>query len=304
MRPDGSAERVLYDQRTPMPDNRRPNSLRWANGNTLEWNRREEYIDQNGVTRFGEVLRRDVLNVFPDPNPVPLENHTINGMRIEELSVQPAGEWAIAVTSYNTGLGIDYRYYLYNLRSGEYRLFARNPDIYESPFWHPQGDRLFWTRSISTSRTDYFQMAAPDWTPQFLGQNMPISGTWSPDGRQIASTASNNAGQRYLIVWNVAEGFYNTYYIPETDTRSSLNNLMWSPDSRYLAFQTSLPRDRDQNVGAHTLVVQLSTGEVVDLTTGALPMVAWVREPGTYDEERRVTPTPTATYTPSPTPTP
>lgn len=303
MRPDGSAERILYDQRTPMPDNRRPNSLRWANGDTLEWNRREEYIDQNGVTRFGEVLRRDVLNVFPDPNPVPLEGHTINGRRIEELDVQPAGEWAVAITSYNTGLGTGYRYYLYNLRSGEYRLFARNHNSSINTFWHPQGDRLFWTRGISTSRTDYFQMAAPDWTPQALGSNMPLSGTWSPDGSQVASTASNNAGQ-YLIIWNVAEGIYNTYHIPETDRSSSLSNLMWSPDSRYLAFQTSLPRDRGQNVGAHTLVVQLSTGEVVDLTTGALPMVAWVREPGTYDEERRVTPTPTATYTPSPTPTP
>lgn len=296
IRPDGSAERILFDQRTPEPQNRRPNSLDWETGNTLSWTVRGEY-EIDGQKYFGSFLRRDVLNVFPDPDLVPLDNHDVKNIPIDGIQIQPGGAWALVTTSYNTGSAIEYKNYLYHMLTGETRLFAHNV----SPYWHPNGDRVFWSRYINNRTTYYYQMAAPDWTPQFLSVNIPPNGYWSNDGEQILVEASG----RDFAVWTPRTGQLNRYCLPETDRYSSAYDWTWSPDGAYMAVQVDLPKDRNQEgVGDHTLIIELETGRVVDLTNGVASIIAWVREPGEYPEDVRVTLTPSPTMTPSLTPTP
>lgn len=298
VRPDGSAERMLFDQRTPQPENRRPNDLRWATGNTLNWTVRGEYT-LNGQTYVGSLLRRDVLNVFPDPDPLRLDNHTIHNIPVSNLSIQPGGVLALVTLPYNTGYSTEYKNYLYNMLTGEIRLFAQNV----SPSWHPSGDRVFWSRYINSSTTHYYQMAAPDWTPKFLSVNLSPSGTWSNDGEKMMTSVTRRG--HHIAVWTPRTGELNHYCLPETDRFSLINNWTWSPDGEYLAIQADLPKDRNTDgVGNHTLIIKLATGEVIDLTTGVASIISWVREPGEYPDDVRVTLTPSPTMTPSLTPTP
>lgn len=298
IRPDGSAERILFDQRTPEPENRRPNDLRWATGNTLNWTVYGEY-QRDGKTLYGSLLRRDVLNVFPDPELIPLENHTVKRIPTQNLSIQPGGVWALVTVPYNTGYSTEYKNYLYNMLTMEARLFAQNA----SPYWHPFGDRVFWSRVINNNTTYYYQMAAPDWTPEFLSVNLRPEGLWSNDGEQMLVSSTRNNYD--VAIWTPRTGQLNRYCLPETDWQSSPHDWTWSPDGEYVAVQVDLPKDRNtEGVGNHTLIIELSTGDVIDLTNGAADLVAWVREPGQYPDDVRVTLTPSPTMTPSPTPTP
>jgi WD40 repeat protein len=300
VRPDGSAERILFDRRTPQPENRRPNDLSWALGNVLNWTTRQT-VQENGRNQTRTFLRRDVLNVFPDPDLLPLEGHTINQIPVSNLRVQPGGVWALADVTYNTGTGTGFRTYLYHMLTGEARLFAN--DVY--PQWHITGDRVFWSIPIGRDITYYYQMAAEDdWTPRFLSVNLRPNGLWSNDGEQVLITLNPNTGY-HASIWNPRTGTLNRYCLPETDRNSTIGEWTWSPDGQYLAVQATLPRDRGQaGVGAHTLIIRLSDGMVVDVTNGVASLISWVREPGQYPPDVRVTLTPSPTFTPSPTPTP
>ena len=50
------------------------------------------------------------------------------------------------------------------------------------------------------------------------------------------------------------------------------------------------------------MVLNVETGEVVDLTTGILQLITWGQEPGSYGSGVVVTPTPTPTMTPTAAP--
>jgi hypothetical protein len=146
-------------------------------------------------------------------------------------------------------------------------------------------------------------MAAPDWTPEFLSVNLSPDGLWSNDGEKML--ARSNRADYAVAIWQPRTGHLNRYCLPETDQFSSSSNWTWSPDGEYVAVQVDLPKDRrTEGVGNHTLIIKLATGEVIDLTTGVVSIISWVREPGQYPPDVRVTLTPSPTMTPSLTPTP
>jgi hypothetical protein len=67
-----------------------------------------------------------------------------------------------------------------------------------------------------------------------------------------------------------------TYCLPETGALFYEGSFVWSPDSRYIALQTTLPRDEsEEGVGQHTLILDTETGVVADLTTTIGVLVTW-----------------------------
>ncbi len=293
VRPDNSDARVLWDLRTPVHPTPVPRDLNWSGNQQLEWQAQIPLTPEGGGDLyFKQGYARDTLNVFPDPKPW-IPELSINGLPTTLVNRQPGGPWVVASTPYNTGVGTGYKYYLYNTDSGDYQLFAQYNYESINVYWHPFGDRMYYTFPRLFSPT--YQVTFPNVDNQRLGSAQ--GGTWSSDGRYRAFSSDGNLA--YPIgVWDSQTGQTRRYCLPENGARGYGGTFTWSPDSRYIALQTTLPKDESvEGVGQHTLILNIETGEMVDLTTGVGPLVVWAQEPGTYGDGRVVTPTPTPTAT-------
>jgi WD40 repeat protein len=292
-RPDNTDQRILWDLRTPNPPTPVPQNLYWSGKDTLEWEGVIPVTLEGGTPSADYGYVRDVLNVFPDPRPWS-PNITINGIPAQFISRQPGGLWAVAVTTYNTGIGEGYKYYLYHTETGAYLPFAQKEGQIGID-WHPMGDRLFFTIYDNSSPVTY-QLVFPQIVGERLGGYR--GGVWSNDGRyRIFSTDRRD---QPIAVQDSLTGDTRTYCLPETGARQYGGPFTWSPDDRYVALQAPLPRDEAQEgVGQHTMILSLETGEVVDLTTGILELISWAEEPGGYGSGDVATPTPSPTMTPA-----
>ncbi len=297
VRPDNSDPRVLWDLRTPYPPTPVPSNLWWSGDRTLEWQARIPVTAApTSAVYYEQAYIRDVMNVYPDPPPW-IPRITINRIPAQFISRQPGGPWALASTSYSTGTGLGYKYYLYNTETGAYLLFAQNEYNEINLYWHPSGDRLFYRFPTRNGYTSAYQVTFPENSNRYL--NLVPDGVWSNDGRYLANSTRSRIQQ--ISVWDSQTGLYRTYCLPETGARLYDGPFVWSPDSRYLALLTPLPKDEArEGVGQHTLILNIETGQVVDLTTGVTNILIWAQEPGTYGDGRVMTPTPTAGPTTTP----
>jgi WD40 repeat protein len=267
IRPDGSDYRLLAGEDDPKP------RLTWAGPNILEENI-NLYLEDEG--RYVNAIRRDILGVFPDPDPILLEA-TINELPVEIINRQPGGSWVVARIPFRTGASIIYQYYLYNLATAESILFARYPSL--NMVWHPLGDRLFFQYD-NFHDSEWYQLTME--TLEF--RRMPsrlYPGTWSPNGRYSVFANPEASSQRAfpIIVWDTESGLQQRYCVPETGARLYTGGFMWSPDNRYVALLAPLPKDEAQEgVGQHLLILDIETGAMVDLTNGTGFPVSWIQE--------------------------
>ncbi|MBK9123741.1 MAG: hypothetical protein IPM16_11570 [Chloroflexi bacterium] len=301
VRPDGSDRRTLWDFATPSPATPVPRDLRWSGPVALEWSGRVPYEDSRGQIRFRDGTLRDVLNVFPDPAPfygIGLINEIPTTAYV---SRQPGGPWAVAYTSYSTGISLGYKYYLIDTETGETRLFAEAQGSLMDITWHPLGDRLFYGIPLSNNNVEWFELSIASGRHVSLGTDIAPYGDWSPDGRLLA--LYTDYGDYPVATWDFETGTANFYCIPEDGDRGYSGGYWWSPDGEYLAIRMALPADEDiEGVGQHLLVIKLDTGEVVDLTTGVLDPFMWARDSGGYGEGVRITLTPSPSPLPTATP--
>jgi WD40 repeat protein len=274
-----------------------PRSIYWTGSRALEWQGQIPVTEPaTGRTRFVTGYLRDVLNVFPDPPPW-IPSVSVNSLPTQIVSRQPGGPWVVAYTSYSTGTHTGYKYYLVHSETGDYQLFAQDHRGQISIDWHPQGDRLFFTFPDNSLFITTYQVRLPELQAGVLG--VSPGGVWSNDGRYRAFTTRSRT--QPVAVWDSFTGAARSYCLPETGARGYSGPFVWSPDSRYLALNAPLPKDEAvAGVGQHTLILDIETGAVVDLTTGVVNIVLWAQEPGTYGEGRVVTPTPTITPTAAP----
>ncbi|NJL58119.1 hypothetical protein HC928_25645 [bacterium] len=279
VRPDGTDLRVLFSE-----DDIWPTDLRWSGSRTVEYDVEIE-IEEDGNLRRVPAIQRDILGVFPDPEPWrPLVS--INTISAQIIARQPGGSLVVVRTSFSTGINPGYKYFLYDIETGEDSYFARLTEYPErdlNVFWHPSGDRLFYAYpQPPDERTVWYQYTVADGTHRLL--DFLPGGTWSTDGRYRAFSTGDHA--QPVAVWDSATGLTRTYCLPETGARLYDGAFTWSPDSGYIALRAPLPADESiEGVGQHVMILNIETGEVVDLTTGAGPLVLWAQEPGTYSEE-------------------
>lgn len=287
IRPDGTEGRTLFstDEETREEFNLDPPPpfIFWSGRNTLEYEVTVTIMVDNREVEV-PALQRDILGVFPDPEPW-IPEIVINEIDATLVSRQPGGPLALAYTTFSTGVGTGYKYYIYNIETGESQYFARIDDNTGELFstWHPQGDRLFYYYPPPPNTAPvWYQIDTRDDTHRLLGDF--ISGTWSTEGRYVAYRT--NRRTQPIAVYDSESGLTRTYCIPETGARLYEGDFNWSPDSRYLALQAPLPRDENEpGVGQHTLILDIETGEMIDLTTGVGDLVVWMQDPGTYSEE-------------------
>lgn len=281
VRPDGSDARILFDKSKP-PYSYSVPSLYWTGANTLEY---EDYgpIPGDRNRRYGYLYFRDILGVFPDPTPWTEEKMIIRQQPGQLLSRQPGGPMTLAQLTFSTGNNEGYQYYLFNTESGEASYFARLAEYPEqrlTAFWHPLGDRLFYHYPVPAGIEPVWYQYNPA-TDQHLRLGNLVSGVWSPDGRYTAY--STNRRTQHIGIWDSQSGLNRTYCLPELTGRAYNGAFKWSPDSRYLALQAFLAKDENvEGIGQHTLVLDIATGAVVDVMTGAGDIVVWMQEPGTY----------------------
>lgn len=284
VRPDGTDSRLLFSKEPPNENTPAnwppPPSINWSGGNTLEYEV-QITIERNGRRERVRALQRDILGVFPDPDPwIPETN--VNELPTSLISRQPGGPLALTSTSFSTGIGMGYKYYLYNTETNEYTYFARTAD--DPPvesFWHPLGDRLFYSyppRNFLSGRT-WYQIDAETESNQLLGSLM--NGSWSNEGRYAAFRTGRRTHP--IGIWDSQTGLTRNYCLPETGARLYEGGFTWSPDSKYVALLGPLPKDETaEGVGQHVMVMDIETGAVVDVTTGANSLLIWSRDPGTY----------------------
>ncbi len=306
MRPDGSDNRLLYDEEAEDEDRiapyyPRPNVINWSGPNTLEfevdieverqgingqlprylyWRIEQRPFDWGRSDRY-VAIQQDILGVFPDPHPW-IPGAEINTIPATIISRQPGGPWLLVRTTYSRGVGPGYKYYLLNRETGDYWYFARvdeSTDLITR--WHPLGDRLYYHYPVRShlELVNWYQINVEGLVNRYLGTYK--DGTWSNDGRYVAYSTDRRTQQ--VAVYDTQSGLTRTYCIPETGARTYDGNFTWSPDSRYVALQAFLPEDEnDAGVGQHTIILDIESGDMIDLTTGLRPIIMWSQDPGTY----------------------
>ncbi len=274
IRPDGSDARTLFKAEKPEDTYNWPNEIYWSGANTLEW---EVYAPHpDNPNQFAYQLQRDILGVFPDP-PLFLPELTINGRPATIVSRQPGGDWLVAYTTFSTGFTEGYQYFLYNTATRMIEYFARlsyYPAQTLLLSWHPLGDRLLYGYPDYPD-IDWYQYTVT--TGEHRRLNSWQGGIWSPDGRYRVRATEYET--QPVAVWDSQTGLDRTYCIPETGARLYEGPFIWSPDSRYIALQTNLPKDElDEGVGRHVLILDVETGSVTDLTFGGGDLFLWIND--------------------------
>lgn len=277
IRPDGTDNRGLFGSEDPEEYVYVP-PMTWIAGDTLEYIVQVE-VEENGRTRLVDAIQRNILGVFPDPDPwIPFAS--VNELPTEIVARQPNGDLAVVRTQFSTGVGPGYKYYIYNIVTREYEYFARTGSDGLQLRWLPFGERLVYTYDWSSPYFPWYMYTEAE-GHRLLGNN--IRGAMSTEGRYFARATDRRA--QPIAIWDSETGLERTYCLPETGARLYNGSFEFSPDSRYVALRAPLPKDEDvEGVGQHLLILNIETGEVVDLSTGFNNIVVWSRDFGTYGE--------------------
>ena len=277
IRPDGTGNRRLFGSDDPNEYVYIP-EMTWFGANTIEYWVRVE-VQRNGRSVWVDALQRDIIGVFPDPDPwIPFAS--VNELPTEIMASQPGGPLGVVRTRFSTGVGPGYKYYIYDLDTGDSEYFARTGPNGLFLYWAPLGDRLVYSYDISARRPVFYQYTVED-GHRLLGDF--TSGVMSNDGRYYAYATERRA--QPVAVWDSHTGLTRTYCLPETGARLYEGPFIWAPDSQYLALNALLPKDQDEEgVGQHLMILNLETGQIMDLSTGFTNLVVWARDPGTYGD--------------------
>ena len=111
--------------------------------------------------------------------------------------------------------------------------------------------------------------------------------SWSPDGRYLAMSVSiansdpdnpyTLENRLYLYDLKNDELVDLCWFRGSTaDTRSTTMALVWSPDSRYLAYAASPSvSENNQHLPPALILVDIYTGEVIELVENAIQLGGW-----------------------------
>jgi hypothetical protein len=285
-RPDYSEPRLLfYPEQLDLIG-----SFQWVNRNVLQYT---ETLLPN-AERQSE--RQITHRIDPDTlQPVELrdrESISINELSTEVVEWQPLqNQYAVVRTSFNTGRGTGYRYFIYDAVADEPIYLARFADESSNMefVWHPLGTML-WYRYPGEREWYSFN---PDNREQRIFGELP-NGTWSPDYRYLLNSyhletdeleerIENGQPVPNLQLWDSQTGATRLYCLPEFEREGLQSQPYWSPDNRYLAFQGTIPADREYpDAPFRTFVLDLQTGSVTELTTVPDRIYMWIHDEGEW----------------------
>lgn len=226
------------------------------------------------------------------------------------ISRQPlTGKWALVTTPYNAGAISGYKYYMYDIETDVFTYFSRSVGAEIMSLWHPMGQYLYYKLP---TEDDWFVFDTETTQHSVLGS--VYNGLWSPDGTYSAgwyTAQGEEQRQRWankerlpkLQIWDSTSGQIRRYCLPETGLQNyEGQQLLWSPDSRYLAFRLSLPPEGDvfpvptveytpqptptpmpleqiyDYQAPRTLILDTQTGSVTIISVEAADAFTWVAQ--------------------------
>lgn len=162
----------------------------------------------------------------------------------EVVSRQPYGTLELLAETFAGGT----RYYLRDTSTNETERFAQGEIQFR---WQPAGRFLYYQ-----SQTNSYLYDTLTQQHTRLGDVPLPAGSWSPDGHLLANwtpISGDDINQSLLQgtlpprlqVWNSDTGLTYTYCLPELSRAALGSSLVWSPDSRYLAFVTTMQPNSD-----------------------------------------------------------
>lgn len=257
-RADGSQATMLF---SPEEQNYFPQSIRWIDNTTLEYSypgyltdaiaeqiRTErgegaliEYSGQIMLYRTFDVTTGTRSEPFVD---IPL-SISIEGLPTSIVSRQPGdGPFVVVTTPYPPMAA---KYYLYDLRTDTYVYLMRSSLDSQAVEWSPNGRYLYYRLEDDSNYASFDTQSGEQ---HFIGTK-PMA-RWSPDGRYIAQWIDDAADIALrelpfrLQIWDSETGSYRRYCIPQSGLTYNIgHHLIWSPDSRYVAFMIRLPPHGD-----------------------------------------------------------
>jgi len=279
-RADGSNLQVLYDEEEYAVW---PAEIFWRGLHTLEYHflsyLPDKYRDPVSLTQQIDPAAPTTPAPFEPP-----DRFSVNELSTEYVSSRPDGDPVFVLrTSFNTGSGFGYKYYVYDYIAGTVDYFARLTEGELSLEWHPKGTALYYRYPDAD---DWYIYDPATREHRLLGE-LP-GGIWSRDGRYRVSwyVPSGEEYRAYiktgtplpkLSVWDSETGLIRRYAVPDTADAMFDSVLYWSPDSRYLAFNLTLPADMQYEVfRPRTLVLDTQTGTVTELSMDVSQILLWI----------------------------
>ncbi len=253
-RADGSVVRELVDgvrQELPIT------AINWVAGTNVV---RFEYAFYSVDGFRPEFFTREydpIQDFFTEPiiaaTPTPLPRiNELNSTQI--LAVQPLEQrYSLASTSFNTGRGTGFKFYIMDAQTGAVAYFARRDALSQDNGidyrWDGRGRYLFYR--FFDARETWYVFDASSARHYIYGERLP-SGLRSRDGRYLVEWGQPDSEEirerreaglpiPQLRVWDTQTGLLRRYCIPQTNDANINAPLDWSPDSRYLTFSYNLP---------------------------------------------------------------
>ena len=286
-RPDYSDPvRLFYPEETWLYS-----EFQWTDSNLLRYT---EILlpsaDRQFEKREVHVIDPNTLEPVPQPD---YEDIDIYDLRLEVLSIQPVERvYALVRAPFNTERGNGYRYYMYNQATEEAFYFARinTPDSGLEYQWHSDGTSL-WYRF--PDNRDWYRFDAATREHRLFG-DFPSTYDWSPDGRyrlggynltydENQERIENGEPVPNLRYWDSQTGQSTLYCLPGFEHEGLPNQLYWSPDGRYVAFQGVLIPDRQYEFAPNrTFVLDLQTGSMTELSILPDRISMWIPDEGSW----------------------
>lgn len=289
-RPDGSEEQILfYNNQVPYDAAR---NFAFIGLHDLVYNFNAYLEDEPNPQTFVQRIDPEIDTIFEPFKPP--QNQRYNDLSTTIVSVQPKAyfRYSVARTTFNTGSGEGYRYYIHDRQDDEFMYFAQLLNFQELILeWHPLGESLYYRYPNDSIWYAYI----PIEEEHLVLGDFP-DGIWSRDGRYRASTIIMNEDDRldriedgipiqHFGIWDRTTGHTRAYCIPELETPISnlTSELFWSPDNRYIAFQFALPKELEYlSAPIRTFVLDIETGSVTEISDFAGQIVLWTQAEGGY----------------------
>ena len=128
-----------------------------------------------------------VYSIFHRPAPMPFQHFTItqitNSGRAAHAAISPDGKYVLSVTDDNGMQSL----WLRNVPTGsDTQVVAPTSSTYHSLAFSPDGNFIYFRKSVSASAHNLYRTPVLGGTPQTIARDVDSNVTFSPDGQHIA----------------------------------------------------------------------------------------------------------------------
>ncbi len=202
------------------------------------------------------------------------------------LADYPVGEMTFVWHPLGTSLYYRYpfedQWFIYDPATSQHRVLGELPDGVWSPDGRYRADWYWVSAEERAAREGALQQGAGTTaTPVFSlpTPTMMVLGATSVPLDSAAEESEERPPEPKITVWDSETGLIRRYCLPGTERENFSGPLHWSPDNRYLVFRIRLPADGNfPTVRSRTLVLELATGAVTELSFDVGDVIVWTGE--------------------------